>query len=61
MVLIERGEVLSLVKVRSQPKFRCTGIKGGLMTSSKALLVDNEVSFSLGLTHVLHMGVTKRW
>ena len=51
----------SLVKLKNQPKFRCTGIKGGLMTSSKALLVDNEVSFSLGLTHVLHMGVTKRW
>ena len=49
----------SLEKVRSQRKFRC--IKGGVMTSSKALLVDNEVSFSLGLTHVLHMGVTKRW
>ena len=56
VVLIERGEVLPrLVKVRSQPQFRCTGLKGGLMTSSRAPLVDNEVSFSLA------MGVTKSW
>ena len=51
----------SLEKVRSQPKFRCTGTKGGLMTSSRALLFDNEVRFSLVLTHVLHMGMPQCW
>ena len=53
-VLIERGEVL-LVKVKSQPHFRCTRLKGGLMTISRAPLVANEVSFSLVLK------VTKSW